>query len=88
MNPTALNAAVKYKIHAITSVNGLGRSVNNNVFYDTFAEAEEKCHEYLLKDPRCDGFVIMKTCAIIKRQIAPTTTYMVRDSGQIVVRPE
>jgi len=78
-----LRDAVKFKIHAITSVNGVGRSANNNVFYDTFEQAEAKCQEYLRKDTGCEGFVIMTTCAIIKRQVAPTSTFLVRESGMI-----
>lgn len=76
----SIRNAVKYKIHAINSVNGVGRSANNNVFYDTFQEAETKVHEYLAKGD-CQGFVIMRTIAIYKQQQAPITTYVVKEAG-------
>lgn len=76
--------AVRYKIHAVNSVNGVGRSANNNVFYETYEEAEARVQEYLSRgETSHGGFVIMKTIAIFKPIQAPIATYMVRDSGLI-----
>jgi hypothetical protein len=80
----ALKDAVKYKIHAVNSVNGVGRSANNNVFYDTYAEAYDRCMQYMAKgEVQCGGFVIMKTCAIFRFNTPPISVYAVRDSGKI-----
>ena len=79
-----LESLVKYKIHGINSVSGAGRSANNNVFYDTYEAAYEKCLQYMRSSNSPDnGFVIMKTCAIVKHNEPPVSTYVVRDSGQI-----
>ena len=77
-----IHGAVKYKIHAVTSVNGEGRSANNNKFYDTYEDAEAQVQQYLRKNEGV-GFVIMKTVSIFMPIRAPIATYMVRDSGLI-----
>jgi len=76
-----LSGAVKYKIHSLTSVGGVAKSANNNVFYNSYEEAADKCREYLRQPSSCDGYVIMKTCAVIERASTPVAEYILVDGG-------
>lgn len=67
---------IKYKIHGVPSVAGESHSANNNVFYDTLDEAIDKCCSYMSKtNAPARGFVIMKTCAVIKPVEAPVKVF-------------
>lgn len=70
---------IKYKIHGLDSVQGVIRSANNNVFYDTLEEAIEQAKIYLAnpRNDNCSGYVIMKTHTIIKRAQAPIERFEV-----------
>ncbi len=78
-----LQSLVKYKIHGINSVGGVTRSSNNNIFYDSYKQAHEQCMEYMRR-PGSVGFVIMKTCAIIRAATPPLEVHVVQGSGRIV----
>ena len=70
---------IKYKIHSISSVGGLARSANNNVFYDTYEEALEMVESYMRRDKCSPGFVITKTFAIIQPVAAPIKITLTED---------
>jgi len=70
----------RYKIHGYDTVTGLSTSANDNVFYETFEKAHEKCQQYLTTGGYGNGknatlFVIFKTYAIVQLERVPTVTY-------------
>jgi hypothetical protein len=76
----------RYKIHAYDTVTGLRSSSNNNVFYETFGEAHNKCKEYLRtqQNSPVDAYVIMKTYAIVQRAAVPTVAYQLMQDGKVL----
>jgi hypothetical protein len=68
------NFITRYKICALDTGTGLKDLPKDNVFYETFEEAEEKCQEYL-RNSSAGAFVIFQSCAIVKVDRQPLITY-------------